>query len=74
MVTVNETANSDVVMDRIDSFTLDCPKLYIGYFFWIGMHDTNQNGEHKWARGDFPLPVPLQWYGDRPANPGKFHG
>ena len=76
MVPVNVTADSDVVKDRIDSFTVDvqdCPELNIDDLFWIGMHDTNRNGEHKWCSGK-ALPVPLQWYRDRPANPGEFRG
>ena len=76
MVSVNVTANSDAVNDRMDSFRFDVqdfPKLNIDDLFWIGMHDTNRNGEHKWASG-MDLPFPLQWYRDRPANPGKFHG
>ena len=63
MVTVAVTVESNI--------DIDCPKLDIFDLFWIGMHDSNFNGEHKWASGNFPLPLPLQWYRGRPANTGE---
>ena len=76
MVTVHVTTVNFIVNFN----TKDCPKLNMNYFFWIGMHDSNHNGEHKWASGNFPLPFPLQWYRGRPAKTGElrelvfFHG
>ena len=76
---VDVTADNDIVIDSIEivEFTFNakyCPRLSIDDLFWIGMHDVNRNGEHKWATGNFPLPIPLQWYRDRPAQTGKFKG
>ena len=76
MVTVNTTANSSFVRDGNNNIltfdSKDCPKLNTDALLWIGMHDVNKNGDYKWASGN-ALPIPLQWYNDQPANPGKFH-
>ena len=71
MVSVDVTADSDIDVEIFTFNGKDCPKLDIDDLFWIGMHDGNRNGEHKWATGKFPLPQPLQWYRDRPARTGK---
>ena len=74
MVTVDITADIDINIDSTDIFILntkDCPKLNRNDLLWIGMHDVNRNGEHKWASGNFPLPQPPQWYRGRPANTGE---
>ena len=51
----------------------DCPELDPEDSFWIGMHDENKNGDHKWESGK-PLPLPYQWYEGKPAKTGEFCG
>ena len=50
----------------------DCPEPELDPedTFWIGMHDENKNGDHKWESGK-PLGF-TQWYEGKPAKTGEF--
>ena len=77
METTNASARSggeiEVITNSATTREEDCPEpgLDAEDSFWIGMHDMNKNGNHKWASGR-PLHIPYQWYNGRPAKIGEF--
>ena len=68
---ISTTSGAGKKISTIDPEDCPEPELDAEDSFWIGMHDVNKNGNHKWA-SDRPLPVPYQWYNGRPAKIGEF--
>ena len=76
METTNASARSggeiEVITNSATTCEEDCPEpgLDAEDSFWIGMHDVNKNGDHKWESGK-PLGF-TQWYEGKPAKTGEF--
>ena len=70
---ISTTSGAEKKNSTIDPEDCPEPELDAEDSFWIGMHDVNKNGDHKWESGK-PLPLPYQWYEGKPAKTGEFCG